>query len=87
MSPNMHACVDQYVVQPHHFSAPALALVILGLLLILAFELWMLVDALAYRKMPTMSRIWWVLGMFLIHPFVAIVYFFVRGRYKQIQPK
>jgi hypothetical protein len=44
----------------------------------------MLVDVLAYRKVPTKSRVAWVIGMFLIHPFVALAYILVRSRYKKI---
>jgi hypothetical protein len=61
-----------------------MALICLSLLLILAFEVWMLVDVLAYRKVPTKSRVAWVIGMFLIHPFVALAYILVRSRYKKI---
>jgi|GEM_PF-1590213 len=70
----------------HHYSALGIALLILALLLVLAFEVWMLVDVLAYRKVPTRHKVWWVIGMFLIHPFVAIIYFFVRPAYKRTKP-
>jgi hypothetical protein len=45
----------------------------------------MLIDVLAYRKIPTQSRVWWVVGMFVIHPFVALVYLLVRSRYKPVK--
>ena len=51
--------------------------VILLTILFLAFEIWMLVDVIQNRKVPKVHKIWWVIGMFLIHPFVAIIYFFV----------
>jgi hypothetical protein len=76
--------LNRYVIYPHHFSGPSMALICLSLLLILAFEVWMLVDVLAYRKVPTKSRVAWVIGMFLIHPFVALAYILVRSRYKKI---
>lgn len=68
-----------------HGSPQMLALVVLGLMLILAFEVWMLVDVLAYRKVPTKSRVGWVVGMFLIHPFVAMAYLLARSRYKKVK--
>jgi hypothetical protein len=55
------------------------------MLLILAFEVWMLVDVLEFRKVPTNSRVAWVVGMFLIHPFVALAYLLVRSRYKIVK--
>ena len=88
MNPGMPNSVsrylDQYVMGPYHYSAPAMALIILGMLFILAFELWMLVDVLALRKVPTRSRVCWVVGMFLVHPLVALIYFCVRSRYKKL---
>jgi hypothetical protein len=77
--------LDQYLIHPHQFSTPALFLVMLGLWIVLAFEVWMLVDVLALRKVPRNSRIAWVVGMFLIHPFVAMAYLLVRSRYKVIK--
>jgi hypothetical protein len=81
----MYAFLQQYIIYPHKFSTPSLVLLILGMLVVLAFELWMLIDLLAYRKVPAMSRAWWVIGMFLIHPFVALVYLLVRSRYKRVK--
>lgn len=43
---------------------------------ILAFEIWMLVDALQNDHISDTARIWWVLGIVFIHPFVAIIYYF-----------
>jgi hypothetical protein len=54
-----------------------LVLIILVVLLILAFEVWMLVDDITNKKVPTKHKVWWAIGMFLVHPFVAIIYFFV----------
>lgn len=75
----------EYCLANHHFSGQALALLILAMLLVLAFELWMLVDVLEFRKVPTKSRVWWVVGMFLIHPLVALVYLLARSRYKAVK--
>ena len=71
------------LTHPHQFSATTLSLIVAGLLLILAFEVWMLVDVLTKRSIPATHRLWWVLLMFLIHPLVAIVYYFVRPSYNK----
>ena len=77
----------EYCLANHHFSPQGVALLIAAMLLILAFEVWMLVDVLEFRKVPTKSRVAWVVGMFLIHPFVALAYILVRSRYKRVTPK
>ena len=77
---------DQYCLAYYHFSALGLTFLILAMLLVLAFEVWMLVDVLEFRKVPTQSRVAWVVGMFLIHPFVALAYLLVRSRYKRVKP-
>jgi hypothetical protein len=81
MAPNV---LFQAILYPPYLNGTALAALIAGMLLVLAFELWMLIDVLGYRKVPTKSRVWWVVGMFLIHPFVALAYLLVRSRYKKI---
>ena len=76
--------ITDYIIVPHHFSAQSVAVIVACLLIILSFELWMLVDILAVRKVPKSQKVAWVVGMFLIHPIVALVYFVVRGRYRSI---
>jgi hypothetical protein len=75
----------QPIMFPPHFSPMALSLIVVGLLIVLAFEVWMLIDVLAYRKVPVKSRVGWVVGMFLIHPFVALVYLLMRSRYRKVK--
>jgi hypothetical protein len=53
-----------------------LPIIIVIVLLILAFELWMLVDAAVNKNITSKAKAWWIVGMFIIHPFVAIIYFF-----------
>jgi hypothetical protein len=77
--------IDNHFVHPVPMSNTQMAVLCLGLLLVLAFEVWMLVDVLALRKVPTNSRVAWVVGMFLIHPFVALAYLLVRSRYKLVK--
>jgi len=82
---NAMGFIDEYVLPNHQYSGQSLALIALAMLLILVFEVWMLVDVLEFRKVPTKSRVWWVVGMFLIHPFVAMAYLLVRSRYKRVK--
>jgi len=60
-----------------HISPPEIGAIIVLAILVLAFELWMLIDCILSKKVPTTHKVWWIIGMFLIHPIVAIVYFFV----------
>ena len=50
------------------------------ILLILVFEVWMIVDAAINNKLTDKAKAWWIVGMFIIHPFVAIAYFFTDHR-------
>ena len=55
-----------------------LMLLIIGLgLAVLAFEIWMFVDLIQNTRLTTESKVLWAVGMFLFHPFIAIIYFFV----------
>jgi hypothetical protein len=44
---------------------------------ILWFEVAMFLDVLKNKKLTDNEKILWVLGMFLLHPIIAIVYYFV----------
>jgi uncharacterized membrane protein (DUF485 family) len=56
------------------------AVFFLVLLLILAFEIWMFVDLIQNQSIPSQQKWLWAIGMFLLHPIVAIAYYFVaRG--------
>ncbi|HEY4963597.1 MAG TPA: hypothetical protein VIH90_02775 [Candidatus Saccharimonadales bacterium] len=57
-----------------------LLLVALGLALILIFETWMAVSAILNDKLKTETKLLWVLGMLLLHPFIAIWYYFAEYR-------
>lgn len=55
----------------------ALSLVVaLVLVVIFAFEIWMLISAITNKKITDTARVLWVVGMVLIHPIVAIIYYF-----------
>ena len=50
------------------------ALVIVALILV--FEIMMIISAIKNRAISDKARILWVIGMLLIHPIVAIIYYF-----------
>lgn len=54
------------------------ALFYLVLALILAFEIWMFVDAIRNPRLSDAQKLLWCLGMLLIHPFVAIFYYLLE---------
>lgn len=54
--------------------------VLLLVLLILAFEVWMIVDAIRNQALSDNEKLLWLLGMVFIHPFVAIAYYFMVYR-------
>lgn len=60
---------------------PAWLPIIIPIALVIgAFEIWMIVDAALNKKITDKAKAWWVVGMLLIHPFVAIAYFFTDRR-------
>ncbi|HUC95863.1 MAG TPA: hypothetical protein VMR76_02805 [Candidatus Saccharimonadia bacterium] len=63
----------------HHLGA-WLPIIIVVALLIAAFEIWMIVDVALNKKISDKAKTWWIVGMVIIHPFVAIAYFFTDHR-------
>lgn len=57
------------------FSAPAVMIIILCVA-ILAFEISMLIDVIRNDQINSNTRTFWIVGMLLIHPIVAIFYYF-----------
>ncbi len=57
-----------------------LPIIILAALLISAFEIWMIVDVAINKKISDKAKTWWIIGMVIIHPFIALVYFFTDRR-------
>jgi hypothetical protein len=53
-------------------------------LAVLAFEILMIVNAVNNASLSGTARAWWVVGMLLVHPFVAIAYYFTD--YKKPRP-
>ena len=62
----------------HWFGLSLAALSIIWILgvLILAFEVWMFVDVIRNDQIAQERKLLWLIGMVLIHPFVAIAYYF-----------
>jgi uncharacterized membrane protein len=50
--------------------------IIVLVLVVFAFEIAMLVDVIRNDRIASNAKAWWVIGMLLIHPFVAIIYYF-----------
>jgi hypothetical protein len=40
----------------------------------------MIVDAAINKEITDKAKTWWIIGMLIIHPFVAIAYFFTDHR-------
>lgn len=76
-APIYDACVHSHHML--HLSV-WLPVIIVVAILILAFEIWMIVDAALNKEVTDKAKTWWIIGMFVIHPFVAIAYFFTDHR-------
>jgi hypothetical protein len=61
-------------------------IVILVLLTVFIFELAMFISAVRNKFITNNAKAFWILGMLLIHPFVAIAYYFTDYK-KGISPK
>ncbi|HEV3187846.1 MAG TPA: hypothetical protein VGZ04_07340 [Acidimicrobiales bacterium] len=53
---------------------PLFVLVALVAVAVLAFEILMILNVLRNDKLSATARAWWIVGMLLVHPFVAIAY-------------
>ena len=62
-----------------HFTAWIVVVAVIALI-ILAFEIWMIIDAALSKHLSDKAKAWWIGGMLLVHPFVAIAYFFTDRR-------
>ena len=54
------------------------------LLALLVFEIAMFVDAYKNPKLTANSKLLWMVGMVLVHPFVAIVYWFMYRKNRRV---
>jgi len=57
-----------------------LQVIIVLAILIAAFEIWMIVDVALKKNLSDKAKTWWIIGMIIVHPFVAIFYFFTDRR-------
>jgi magnesium-transporting ATPase (P-type) len=62
------------------------ALIVVAVL-VLAFEVWMIVNAATNDKLIKKAKTWWIIGMVLVHPIVAIVYFFTARQKATPKPQ
>lgn len=53
-------------------------IVILLIIALEVFEVWMFIHAIMNERLAPVNRALWAVGMVVIHPFVAIVYYFVE---------
>ena len=56
-------------------STPEFIILAILLFLILVFEVWMFVSVIFNPKITRNRRLLWIIGMIILHPFVAIIYF------------
>lgn len=55
-------------------------------ILILCFEVWMFINVMRNHKISQERRLLWAFGIVLIHPFVAIAYYFTDFK-KKLPPE
>ena len=58
------------------WSIGTIILVSLLAVAILIFEVVMFIDVIVNKNITDQARILWIIGMILLHPFVAIAYYF-----------
>lgn len=63
------------------FASSALGIIgwtifVILLVLVFIFEIWMIISAITNNKITGTAKALWVIGMLLIHPIVAIIYYF-----------
>lgn len=58
------------------FGLITVPLLVIILLAILVFEVAMFISAIQNKHITSNARIFWIIGMLLIHPFIAIAYYF-----------
>jgi hypothetical protein len=50
--------------------------IVIILLAVLTFEIFMILSALQNKRLSDSTRALWIIGMLLVHPFVAVAYYF-----------
>jgi hypothetical protein len=59
---------------------PFIVVIALVILAFLFFEIAMFVSTILNKSLSTTKKLLWLIGMLLIHPFVAIAYYFICYR-------
>jgi hypothetical protein len=55
--------------------------VLIGVLaVVFGFEIWMFIHALMNKRISSGRKFWWLVGMLVLHPFVALGYLFTDFR-------
>jgi hypothetical protein len=62
--------------------SPVGMLIALFVLAVLVFEIVMFVNVIQNPRVSRNAKIFWIVGMLLLHPFVAIAYYFIS--YKKV---
>jgi hypothetical protein len=60
----------------HGLIGVSLILVLALLAIVLVFEILMFISVIRNKNISDNVKLFWIIGMILIHPFVAIAYFF-----------
>jgi hypothetical protein len=71
------------IIHPSTHLDPWFLVVIYVILLILAFEVWMFIDLISNDNVDENKKLYWVIGMLILHPFVAIAYYFTDHKTHQ----
>lgn len=58
------------------FGLPVGLVILVLLAAILVFEIFMLISAITNKHISDTAKVLWVIGMLIIHPIVAIAYYF-----------
>jgi hypothetical protein len=61
-----------------HISTPVAVIIGIVLLAVLIFEIAMLISVILNKKIKDDIKVFWILGMLVLHPFVALFYYFTK---------
>jgi len=70
--------INSFAVITSYAQYLGIFLLLVLLAVILYFEIAMLLDAIKNKNISDSARTYWIIAMFLIHPFVAIYYYFTE---------
>lgn len=61
-------------------------LIVALLVIILVFEILMFISVATNKNISDKAKMWWIVGMVLVHPIVAIFYYFTDHRKRNLSP-